>query len=109
MRFATRTVDVLAEPDLVVFPATQLTAYVVIPLALVATVKIAAPSLACTAEMVGGVGTETPPGAGVAIEVCEAPPPPPPPQLVNTTAAISGARNLRNKILFKRGFPTLSF
>lgn len=110
MRLATRTVDVLAEPDLVVFPAMQLTAYVVIPLELVTTVKVAAPSLATIAEMVGAPGTEMTGGAGVMTEDCEAPlPPPPPPQLVNKTAAKRAIGDLHKKRFFNDSHPTRRF
>jgi hypothetical protein len=110
VRLATRTDEELAEPDLVLFPVTQVTVYVVIPLALVVTSNVAAPSFACTAEMVGAPGTETTGGVGVVTEFRGAPlPPPPPPQLVKNAAAKREMRDLRETILFNDGYLTLRF
>lgn len=107
VRLATRTDEVVPEPTFVVFPPIQLTANNVMPLALVATVKVAEASLACTAAMVGALGTETTAGGGVATEVCGALlPPPPPPQLVSARADAKKARDLHNKMLFNECGPT---
>lgn len=63
-------------------------AYVVTPLADDATVNVAAPSLACTEEMVGAPGSVETVGAGVLAVPWELPPPPPP-QLDRNSSTLS--------------------